>query len=116
MIGGIEASLRRAAQFDYWQEKVRRSVLLDSKADILLYGNAERALVELTHGLAQGKTIEDMRHLRGTAVAARAYRPVGIKSTLPRSICQGRSLRSQTLTRTRPRRRTANLMTSQRLN
>ena len=76
VIGGIEASLRRAAQFDYWQEKVRRSVLLDSKADILLYGNAERALVELTHGLAQGKTIEDMRHLRGTAVAAKGV-PAG---------------------------------------
>ena len=51
-------------------------MLLDSKADILLYGNAERALVELTHGLAQGKTIEDMRHLRGTAVAAKGV-PAG---------------------------------------
>lgn len=76
VIGGIEASLRRAAQFDYWQEKVRRSVLLDSKADILLYGNAERALVELTHGLANGKTIDDMRHLRGTAVPAKGI-PAG---------------------------------------
>ena len=76
VIGGIEASLRRAAQFDYWQEKVRRSVLLDSKADILLYGNAERALVELTHGLAGGKTIDDMRHLRGTAVPAKGI-PAG---------------------------------------
>lgn len=76
VIGGIEASLRRAAQFDYWQEKVRRSVLLDSKADILLYGNAERALVELTHGLAQGKTIDDMRHLRGTAVPTKGV-PAG---------------------------------------
>ena len=70
VIGGIEASLRRAAQFDYWQEKVRRSVLLDSKADILLYGNAERALVDLTHGLANGKTIDEMRFLRGTVVPA----------------------------------------------
>lgn len=72
VIGGIEASLRRAAQFDYWQEKVRRSVLLDSKADILLYGNAERALVDLTHGIAQGKSIEELSRLRGTAVALNA--------------------------------------------
>ena len=55
VIGGIEASLRRIAHFDYWQEKVRRSMLLDSKADILLYGNAERAIVDLTHRLARGR-------------------------------------------------------------
>ncbi len=67
VIGGIEASLRRIAHFDYWQEKVRRSILLDSKADILLYGNAERAIVELTHRLANGEDIKDIRDLRGTA-------------------------------------------------
>ena len=67
VIGGIEASLRRMAHYDYWSDKVRRSVLVDSKADILLYGNAERAIVDLAHGLAEGKTIEQLRHLRGTA-------------------------------------------------
>ena len=52
IIGGIEASLRRIAHFDYWSEKVRRSVLLDAKADMLVYGNAERAIVEIAHRLA----------------------------------------------------------------
>lgn len=66
VIGGIEASLRRIAHFDYWQEKIRRSILLDSKADILLYGNAERAIVELTHRMASGEAIRDIRDLRGT--------------------------------------------------
>ena len=67
VIGGIEASLRRIAHFDYWQEKVRRSILLDAKADMLLYGNAERAIVELTHRLAAGESIDQIRNLRGTA-------------------------------------------------
>jgi uncharacterized radical SAM protein YgiQ len=65
--GSIEASLRRIAHYDYWSDKVRRSVLPDSKADILLYGNAERALVELTHRLAAGENVKDIRDLRGTA-------------------------------------------------
>ena len=68
VIGGIEASLRRMAHYDYWSDKVRRSVLMDSKADILLFGNAERAIVDLAHGLAAGKTIEELSELRGTAV------------------------------------------------
>jgi len=72
VIGGIEASLRRIAHFDYWQEKVRRSVLPDSKADILLFGNAERAIVELTHRLAAGEAIGDITDLRGTAVMRHA--------------------------------------------
>lgn len=67
IIGGIEASLRRIAHFDYWQEKVRRSILLDSKADLLLFGNAERAIVELSHRLAAGESIQDISDLRGTA-------------------------------------------------
>jgi uncharacterized radical SAM protein YgiQ len=65
--GSIEASLRRIAHYDYWSDKVRRSVLPDSKADILLYGNAERALIDLTHRLAAGENIKDIRDLRGTA-------------------------------------------------
>ena len=67
VIGGIEASLRRIAHYDYWSDKVRRSVLADSKADMLLFGNAERALVALTHRLAAGETISGIRDLRGTA-------------------------------------------------
>ncbi len=66
VIGGIEASLRRIAQYDYWSEKVRRSVLPDSKADMLLFGNAERAVVELAHRLAKGEKITQIRDIRGT--------------------------------------------------
>jgi uncharacterized radical SAM protein YgiQ len=67
VLGGIEASLRRIAHYDYWQDKVRRSILLDAKADILLYGNAERALVEVAHRIAQGEAISDITDVRGTA-------------------------------------------------
>jgi uncharacterized radical SAM protein YgiQ len=67
VIGSIEASLRRIAHYDYWSDKVRRSVLPDSKADILVFGNAERAIVELAHRLAKGEKISEIRDLRGTA-------------------------------------------------
>jgi uncharacterized radical SAM protein YgiQ len=67
VIGSIEASLRRIAHYDYWSDKVRRSILVDSKADILLYGNAERALVELTHRIANGENIREIKDIRGTA-------------------------------------------------
>jgi uncharacterized radical SAM protein YgiQ len=67
VIGGIEASLRRIAHYDYWSDKVRRSILPHSKADLLLFGNAERALVELAHRLAKGEKIGEIRDLRGTA-------------------------------------------------
>ena len=66
VIGGIEASLRRIAHFDYWSEKVRRSVLLDAKADLLVYGNAERQIVDIAHRLAAGESIADITDLRGT--------------------------------------------------
>lgn len=72
VIGGIEASLRRIAHFDYWSEKVRRSVLLDAKADLLVYGNAERQVCELAHRLAAGESITDITDLRGTAFARAA--------------------------------------------
>ncbi len=68
ILGGIEASLRRLAHYDYWSDKVRRSVLFDAKADILLFGNAERALVELAHRLADGEDISTLTNIRGTAV------------------------------------------------
>ena len=67
LIGGIEASLRRIAHYDYWSNKVRRSVLMDSKADLLVYGNAERAVVEIAHRVASGQTMKDIRDVRGTA-------------------------------------------------
>jgi uncharacterized radical SAM protein YgiQ len=67
VLGGIEASLRRIAHYDYWQDKVRRSILVDAHADILLYGNAERAVVEIAHRLARGEPIGDMADIRGTA-------------------------------------------------
>ncbi|WP_019673404.1 YgiQ family radical SAM protein [Psychrobacter lutiphocae] len=67
ILGGIEGSLRRIAHYDYWSDKVRRSILLDSRADVLLYGNAERAIVDVVHGLSKGYTFEQMSGLRGTA-------------------------------------------------
>jgi len=60
VIGGIEASLRRIAHYDYWSDRVKRSVLLDSRADILLFGNAERAIIEVAHRLAQGESIDQL--------------------------------------------------------
>lgn len=71
VLGGIEASLRRIAHYDYWQDKVRRSILMDAKADILVYGNAERAVVDIAHRLAAGEPIEQMTGLRGTAFVRR---------------------------------------------
>ncbi|MET0357431.1 MAG: YgiQ family radical SAM protein, partial [Cellvibrio sp.] len=68
VLGGIEASLRRIAQYDYWSNEVRRSVLIDATADILLYGNAERAIADIAHALAQGKDIKDLNSIRGTVV------------------------------------------------
>ena len=67
VIGGIEASLRRLAHYDYWSDKVRRSILMDSRADLLLFGNAERAVVELAHRIAAGESITAMDDLRGSA-------------------------------------------------
>jgi uncharacterized radical SAM protein YgiQ len=71
VIGGIEASLRRIAHYDYWSEKVRRSVLLDAKADLLVYGNAERQIVEIAHRLAAGQAIDTITDVRGTAFIAK---------------------------------------------
>ncbi|OHC75720.1 MAG: YgiQ family radical SAM protein [Rhodospirillales bacterium RIFCSPLOWO2_12_FULL_58_28] len=69
VIGGIEASLRRVAHYDYWSDKVRRSILIDSKADLLVYGNAERAIVEIAHRTAKGIAPKNMRDIRGVAFA-----------------------------------------------
>ena len=75
VIGSIEASLRRIAHYDYWSDKVRRSILLDSRADLLLYGNAERAIVELAHRLARGESIGAIRDLRGSAFVRKRVPP-----------------------------------------
>ncbi len=70
ILGGIEASLRRIAHYDYWSDKVRRSVLLDAKADLLVYGNGERQIVEIAHRLAGGEALETITDVRGTAFIA----------------------------------------------
>jgi uncharacterized radical SAM protein YgiQ len=66
IIGGIEASLRRIAHYDYWSDTVRKSILLDSKADLLVYGNAERQIVEIAHRLVKGESIAELKGIRGT--------------------------------------------------
>lgn len=68
VLGGIEASLRRIAHYDYWSDKVRRSVLPDAKADLLLYGNSERALLEVAERLDRGEPVSELTDIRGTAV------------------------------------------------
>ena len=67
LLGGIEGSLRRIAHYDYWSDKVRRSILMDSKADLLMYGNGERSIVEVMHRLARGEKITEITDVRGTA-------------------------------------------------
>lgn len=83
IIGGIEASLRRIAHYDYWSDKVRRSVLFDAKADMLMFGNAERPLLEVAHRLANGEDIKDMQDVRGTAIIVKHALPdwLGVDST-----------------------------------
>ncbi len=71
IMGGIEASLRRIAHYDYWSDKVRRSILMDAKADLLLYGNAERAIIEVAHRLAAGEPVSTITDVRGTAFIRR---------------------------------------------
>ena len=68
VLGGIEASLRRIAQYDYWSNEIRRSILIDTAADILLYGNAERAIADIAHRLSNGESISKLTNIRGTAI------------------------------------------------
>ncbi|MEZ6122349.1 MAG: hypothetical protein R3C49_04120 [Planctomycetaceae bacterium] len=65
--GGVEASLRRLAHYDYWSDKVRRSILLDSKADLVSFGMGEEAILEIARRLASGETVQDLRDMRGVA-------------------------------------------------
>lgn len=71
VLGGIEGSLRRIAHYDYWQDKVRRSIVVDAKCDLLLYGNAERAIVEVAHRLAAREPVQSITDVRGTAFVRR---------------------------------------------
>ncbi|MDX8394425.1 MAG: YgiQ family radical SAM protein [Mariprofundales bacterium] len=79
ILGGIEASLRRVAHYDYWSDKVRRSILLDSKADLLVYGNGERQLLEISQRLNAGESVRDLHDIRGTAY---------VRSQLPEEAAQ----------------------------
>jgi len=72
VLGGIEASLRRIAQYDYWSDSVRRSVLVDSGADILLYGNAERAIAEVAQRLSTSETVASLTNIRGTTIVRKS--------------------------------------------
>ncbi|OGB57761.1 MAG: YgiQ family radical SAM protein [Burkholderiales bacterium RIFOXYD12_FULL_59_19] len=71
ILGGIEGSLRRIAHYDYWSDKVRRSIVVDAKCDLLLYGNAERAIVEIAHRLSRREPVEHITDVRGTAFVRR---------------------------------------------
>lgn len=67
--GGVEASLRRLAHYDYWSDKVRRSILLDCKADLVVFGMGEESIVEIANRLSAGQTVKDLRDMRGVAYA-----------------------------------------------
>ncbi|WP_409422736.1 YgiQ family radical SAM protein [Pseudaeromonas sp. ZJS20] len=83
VLGGIEASLRRIAHYDYWSETIRRSVLMDAKADLLVFGNGERPLAEIAHRFANGESMAQMQDIRGTAVIRKEALPGwrGVDST-----------------------------------
>ncbi|HEV2970337.1 MAG TPA: YgiQ family radical SAM protein, partial [Pirellulales bacterium] len=83
--GGVEASLRRIAHYDYWSDKVRRAIVLDCKADLLVFGMGERPIVEIAHRLAAGATVRDLRDLRGVAyrLGAKESSPTDGTITLP---------------------------------
>ena len=74
--GGVEASLRRFAHFDYWSDKVRRSILLDSKADLVAFGMGENSIIEMARRLEAGETVKDLRDMRGVAYALGASEPI----------------------------------------
>ncbi|MCT4688275.1 YgiQ family radical SAM protein [Vallitalea sp.] len=76
ILGGIEASLRRLAHYDYWSNKVKRSILLDSQGDILLYGMGEKSIIELAEALDSGIDIKDITYIKGTAYKSRNFEDV----------------------------------------
>ena len=95
ILGGIEASLRRTAHYDYWSDTVRRSVLVDSKADMLMFGNGERPLVEVAHRLAMGEPISEIRDVRNTAIIVKEALPGWSGVIPPVLIPQGKSTQSR---------------------
>jgi uncharacterized radical SAM protein YgiQ len=80
--GGVEASLRRLAHYDYWSDKVRRSIVMDAKCDLLVYGMGERPIIEIAHRLAAGETVKDLRKLRGMAYRLGAKEPAPTEQTI----------------------------------
>jgi len=80
--GGVEASLRRLAHYDYWSDKVRRSIIMDAKPDLVIFGMGERAIVEVARRLAQGETVRDLRDLRGAVYRLGASEPAPDEDTL----------------------------------
>ena len=83
LIGGIEASLRRLAHYDYWSDKLKRSILLDSQADLLMYGMGERSIVEIADALDSGLSVQDLTFIRGTVYKARSLADVYDYTLLP---------------------------------
>jgi len=83
VIGGIEASLRRFAHYDFWEDKVRRSILFDAKADLLIYGMAERPLLELAQRLQKGEQFGEIRDIRGTASSAKGNESSPARVVIP---------------------------------
>ncbi len=88
LIGGVEASLRRFAHYDYWDDKVRRSILLDSRADILMYGMGERQIVELADCLASGMDVSDITYVKGTCFLAGSKDYEGIEIPSYEECCE----------------------------
>jgi uncharacterized radical SAM protein YgiQ len=80
--GGVEASLRRLAHYDYWSDTVRRSILLDAKADLVVYGMGEKAIVDIARALAAGQSLHDLRGMRGIAYALGAKESEGTRPPL----------------------------------
>ena len=83
ILGGIEASLRRMAHYDYWSDKLKRSVLLDSGADVISYGMGEHSIVELAEALDAGIPVEDITYIAGTVVKAKSLDSIYDAEILP---------------------------------
>ena len=89
VIGGIEASLRRFAHYDFWEDRVRRSILFDAKADLLIYGMAERAILEVAQRMLRGERLEDIRDVRGTAYNSISPHPPPNLPFMPQRVLEG---------------------------
>ena len=83
IVGGIEASLRRLAHYDYWSDSLKRSLLLDAQADLLLYGMGERSIVEVAEALDSGLSVADITYVRGSVYKTRSLESVYDALTLP---------------------------------